>query len=359
LSVVVPCYNESATLAACVDRLRAIATSGLRLEIVIVNDASTDDSLEQARELEMRYPEIKVITHSLNQGKGAALRSGFESVTGDFVAVQDADLEYDPRDLVRLLEPLQAGDADVVFGSRYLSGGTHRVLEFWHSLGNRFLTLMSNLMTDLHLTDMETCYKVFKRDVIQSIEIEEDRFGFEPEVVAKIARLQLRLYEMGISYEGRGYAEGKKIGARDGLRALYCILKYNAQKPALPAELLVCLAMGVGMWLVDVVGFEVLQRIGFSSALSIPVAFAATVLANNRFATQIRFYPSARPRGRALRYRLVLLFFGAMDVIVTWGLSAGTTSVSSAKALVALLFPVLCFCSRRVLSDRPPPEGRA
>jgi dolichol-phosphate mannosyltransferase len=221
LSVVIPCYNETATLAQCVARVRAIASQDLAVEIVIVDDASTDDSLAAAGVLADRHPEIKVYSHEVNQGKGAALRTGFSKVAGDFVAVQDADLEYDPNDLVRLLEPLTAGKADVALGSRYLSTGPHRVLYFWHSVGNQFLTLISNIFTDLNLTDMETCYKVFKREVIQSIEIEEDRFGFEPEIVAKLADRRLRIYEMGISYDGRTYAEGKKIGISDAFRALF------------------------------------------------------------------------------------------------------------------------------------------
>ena len=227
LSVVIPCYNESATLEACVARVRAIASSSRSLEIVIVDDASSDDSLARANALSARHPEVRVVAHAINQGKGAALRSGFRHVTGRYVAIQDADLEYDPQDLIRLLEPLEAGKADAVLGSRFLSGGAHRVLYFWHSAGNRFLTLLSNVFTDLNLTDIETCYKVFRRDIIQSIRIEEDRFGFEPEITAKIAKLRCRIFEVGISYYGRTYEEGKKIGWRDGVRAMWCIARYN------------------------------------------------------------------------------------------------------------------------------------
>jgi dolichol-phosphate mannosyltransferase len=227
LSVVIPCYNEEKTLQACVDSVLAIADATLELELIVVDDCSADGSLAVARRLAERTPGLTVIHHPTNQGKGAALRTGFASATGDFVAVQDADREYDPQDLKKLLMPLRTGEADVVLGSRFLSAGYHRVLYFWHSLGNRFLTLLSNMLTDLNLTDMETCYKVFRREVIQSIAIEENRFGFEPEVVAKIAQMRLRIYEMGISYRGRTYAEGKKIGMKDGWRALYCILKYN------------------------------------------------------------------------------------------------------------------------------------
>ena len=201
-SIVIPCFNEEKTLKVCVERVMKIADESLFLEIIIVDDCSSDGSLSVARELESKHSEILVLHHEKNQGKGAALRTGFQKAIGDFVAVQDADLEYDPMDLKRLLVPLINGDADVVFGSRFLSYGVHRVLYFWHYLGNRFLTFMSNMFTDLNLTDMETCYKVFRREVIQGIQIRENRFGFEPEIVAKVAQMRLRIFEMGISYYG-------------------------------------------------------------------------------------------------------------------------------------------------------------
>ena len=232
LSVVIPCYNEESTLESCVQKVMQMATEDLKLELIIINDASSDKSLAIAHSLADQYPIIKVLNHEVNQGKGAALRTGFKHATGDFVVVQDADLEYDPMEIPGLLKPLIEGKADVVLGSRFLSGGTHRVLYFWHSLGNKFLTLLSNMFTDLNLTDMETCYKVFKREVIQSIDIKENRFGFEPEIVAKVAQRRLRIFEMGISYFGRTYEEGKKIGWKDGVRALYCIFRYNAPQSA-------------------------------------------------------------------------------------------------------------------------------
>ena len=223
LSLVIPCYNEEKTLEACVDKVLAIQDDTLALELIVVDDCSKDGSVAVAMRLRERVPGLVVLRHEKNQGKGAALRTGIKHASGDYVAIQDADLEYDPMDLKRLIVPLRNGDADVVLGSRFLSAGHHRVLYFWHSLGNKFLTLLSNMLTDLNLTDMETCYKVFRREVIQSIEIEENRFGFEPEVVAKIAQRRLRIYETGISYSGRTYAEGKKIGVKDGFRAVYCL----------------------------------------------------------------------------------------------------------------------------------------
>jgi glycosyltransferase involved in cell wall biosynthesis len=224
LSVVIPCYNEAATVERLIDAVRRAPWPDL--ELIVVDDGSSDGTralLEGA----LRPRIDRLLLHGQNRGKGAALRTGIQAATGDFVIVQDADLEYDPRDYPAVLAPLVDGRADVVYGSRFMGGAPHRVLYFWHSVGNGFLTLLSNMFTDLNLTDMETCYKAFRREVIQSIAIEEDRFGFEPEVTAKVARLGCRIYEVGISYSGRTYAEGKKIGFRDGLRAIWCILKYN------------------------------------------------------------------------------------------------------------------------------------
>ncbi|MDA2958076.1 MAG: glycosyltransferase family 2 protein [Ilumatobacteraceae bacterium] len=223
LSVVVPCFNEESTIATLVDQVLA---SPWVSEVVVVDDGSSDGSRDVLAGFS--DPRVTVVLHERNRGKGAALRTGFARATSDFVVVQDADLEYDPSEYGVLLEPLLDDRADVVFGSRFLSGRPHRVLYFWHSMGNRFLTLLSNMFTDLNLTDMETCYKCFRRPVIQSIQIEEDRFGFEPEITAKLARGKFRIYEVGISYSGRTYAEGKKIGWRDGVRAVYCIVRYSA-----------------------------------------------------------------------------------------------------------------------------------
>ena len=222
LSVVIPCYNEESTIQALV---ALVLKSPWVAEVIIVDDGSKDRSREILAA--MTDPKVHVVLHDVNQGKGAALRTGFAHATADFVIVQDADLEYDPSEYRLVLEPLLDDRADVVFGSRFLSGRPHRVLYFWHSLGNRFLTLMSNMFTDLNLTDMETCYKCFRREIIQSIVIEENRFGFEPEITAKLAKMRIRIYEVGISYSGRTYDEGKKIGWRDGIRAVYCIVRYS------------------------------------------------------------------------------------------------------------------------------------
>jgi len=227
LSIVIPCYNEIRTIEAIIQQICAVEFDfPCQREIIIVDDCSTDGTREYLQQIDGQNG-IRVILHSVNRGKGAALRTGFEHATGDILIIQDADLEYDPQEYPKLLKPILDGKADIVYGSRFIGGESHRVLYFWHSLGNRFLTFFSNMFTNLNLTDMEVCYKVFKRDVLDEITLREDRFGFEPEFTAKVARLGRPIYEVGISYYGRTYEEGKKISWRDGLRAVYVILKYG------------------------------------------------------------------------------------------------------------------------------------
>jgi glycosyltransferase involved in cell wall biosynthesis len=229
LSVIIPCYNEVDTIESLLQAVRRAPVE--QMELVVVDDGSTDGTREILQGLAQRNdPDLRILFHRANQGKGAALRTGFQTASGDICIVQDADLEYDPQEYPLVIGPIIENRADVVFGSRFQGGRPHRVVYFWHRMGNAFLTLLSNMFTDLNLTDMETCYKAFKREIIQSIQIRENRFGFEPEVTAKVARLRCRIYEVGISYYGRTYDEGKKIGWKDGVRAVWCILKYNLSR---------------------------------------------------------------------------------------------------------------------------------
>ncbi len=234
LSIVIPAYNEGKTIHLILDKVKSVQLiNGIQKEVIIVNDCSKDDTEAAILRYQSQNPDLNIqyFKHEVNQGKGAALHTGIQCATGDVVIIQDADLEYDPNEYNVLLKPIIDGFADVVYGSRFMGGRPHRILFFWHTIGNKFLTFLSNAMTNLNLTDMETCYKVFRRETIQSLKLQEKRFGFEPEVTAKISRIpKIRIYEVGISYYGRTYEEGKKIGAKDGFRAIYCILKYNLFK---------------------------------------------------------------------------------------------------------------------------------
>jgi glycosyltransferase involved in cell wall biosynthesis len=234
LSIVIPAYNEGRTIHHILNRVKAVSLLGnVQKEVIIVNDCSKDNTEEAILAYQAANPDLPITyyKHPVNQGKGAALHTGIKQATGEFVIIQDADLEYDPEEYNLLLKPLLADVADVVYGSRFIGGKPHRILFFWHSIGNKWLTVLSNMFTNLNLTDMETCYKAFKREIIQGLKLEEKRFGFEPEVTAKISRIpKVRVYEVGISYYGRTYEEGKKIGAKDGFRAIYCIVKYNLFK---------------------------------------------------------------------------------------------------------------------------------
>jgi|SRR6478736_153889 len=361
LSVVIPCYNEEKTLEACVGKVLEIADDDLELELIIVDDCSKDASRSVAAQLAERVQGLKLFQHQVNQGKGAALRTGITHATGDFVAIQDADLEYDPLDLKRLLLPLRKGEADVVLGSRFLTHGYHRVLYFWHSLGNRFLTLLSNMLTDLNLTDMETCYKVFRREVIQKIEIEENRFGFEPEVVAKIAQLRLRIYEMGISYRGRTYAEGKKIGVKDGIRALYCILKYNLHNAPWAIQFFFYIFIGGASAIVNLMLFLiVLPLIGVSAAALLAFFLAAAL--NYYLSVQILF----RRRAKWSSVTEILVFLAVVAVVSVVDLFSTRFLVSAgihpawAKTAATGIGLVLNFAGRRLLvfPERPRPDWR-
>lgn len=349
LSIVIPCYNESATLERCVNSVIGIQSGVFKLEIHIVDDASSDNSFEIAKKLSDLHTEIKVHRHQTNQGKGAALRTGFQHATGDFVAVQDADLEYDPVDLKRLIRPLIENKADVVLGSRFLSSETRRVLYYWHSVGNSFLTMLSNMMTDLNLSDMETCYKVFRREIIQSITIEENRFGFEPEIIAKIARMKIRIYEMGISYFGRTYDEGKKINWKDGVRALYCILRYNLHVTPAPIQFLMYLLIGGTAAVFNLGTFLIFRFFDVSPLVSASVAFISAACLNYILCIWILFRHEARWNAffELLVFSAVVICVGGLDVLTTSTLIGWHIPEVKAKALASGFVLFLNFIGRR------------
>jgi glycosyltransferase involved in cell wall biosynthesis len=351
LSIIIPCYNEERTLQECVHRVLAIQDETLVLELIIVDDCSKDKSLEIARGLVECSPELLLLQHEVNRGKGAALRTGIARATGDFVAIQDADLEYDPMDLKKLLIPLRSGDADVVLGSRFVSSEFRRVLYFWHSVANGFLTTLSNMLTDLNLTDMETCYKVFRREVIQSIQIEENRFGFEPEIVAKIAQMRLRVYETAISYRGRTYAEGKKIGMNDAWRALYCILKYNLPKAPLPVQFALYTCVAGLAAIVNFLCFGLLLGIGFGLTPSILAAFFIAAGVNYYLSITLVFRHRVRWNtiSEVLIYMAVIITVAIVDLGCTHGFVALGFNPPVAKIFSILIGLVLNFAGRRFI----------
>lgn len=353
LSLIVPCYNEESTLESIIARILAIQTAEVQLEIIIVDDCSRDRSLAIARELQGRHPEIKVAHHEVNQGKGAALRTGFLEATGDYVGIQDADMEYAPEYYHLMLEPLLAGKADVVFGSRYLRPDTRRVLYFWHTWMNKFLTHCSNMFTNLDITDMETCYKLFRREIIQRIapKLKENRFGFEPEVTAYVAEENCRVYECAVQYNPRSYEEGKKIGWKDGVWALYCIMHYGACNAPLPMQLILYFFIGASAALANLICFAVLLSCQAPLLWATAGSYLFAAAVNYALCILILFRHKARwsTAGELAMYILTLVSMGAVDCGITAGLVHGGVGALWSKGWASVVGFLGNFALRKYL----------
>ena len=329
LSLIVPCYNEETTLSDCVERILILKQQGINLEIIIVDDCSKDKSCEIAVQLAEKFAEVRLLRHQSNRGKGAAIRTGLLEATGEYIGIQDADLEYDPLQYRNLLRIMHEKNADVVYGSRYLRPSqARRVLYFWHSWMNKTLTFVSNMFTNLDLTDMETCYKLFKREIVQNIapSLKEDRFGFEPEITAKIALSCVRVYECAISYNPRSYEEGKKIGWKDGVRALYCIMHYSAHRAPLPMQILLYFFIGAAAALANIGCFIGLLTIGIYTGTAIASAFVFAAAVNYLLCIAILFRHKAywSTTGELIAYFAVVTTMGLFDyTATTWLLALG------------------------------------
>lgn len=322
LSLIIPCYNEQRSLESSVERALELAGDALAVQIVIVDDGSSDGSWQIAQGLASRNPAIVALRHERNRGKGAAVRTGIARASGDFIGIHDADLEYDPLQYRLLLTPILEDRADVVYGSRYLQPDRRRVLSYWHTWMNRTLTTVSNMFTDLDITDMETCYKLFRADVLKGLDLREDRFGFEPEVTAKIAQSQCRVYECAISYCPRTFEEGKKIDWKDGVHALYCILRYSSHCAPLPMQLLLYAVIGLICAIANIALFNLFGAIGLGNRMAIPGAFIVAAALNYGLCIAILFRHRARwsTMGELAAYLVTVTVMGLLDYAITAGM---------------------------------------
>jgi len=354
LSLIIPCYNEENTIENCIEKVRKInENQNFALELVVVNDCSTDKSAEKLSEISKKYPEIKIFTHEKNRGKGAALRTGLMAATGDYIGIQDADDEYNPLEYLEMLKPLLENKADVVYGSRYLKPDTRRVLYFWHTWMNKSLTMVSNMFTNLDITDMETCYKLFRKETIKQIVplLKEDRFGFEPEVTTKVSQGAYRVYETAISYSPRSYEEGKKIGWKDGVWALYCLFHYGAHTAPLPMQILIYLFIGGVSLLANMVFFV------FGNFLSIPInysiigSFILAAAVNYILCILILFRHNSRWKtpGELFLYIISVSFMCVLDFGLTRGLIALSCGLVLSKFIAAILGFIGNFVLRKFL----------
>lgn len=354
LSIIIPAYNEGSTIHLILDKIReVILVGGTGKEIIIVNDCSTDDTESAVLRYMNANPDmdIRYHRHEINMGKGAALHTGISMATGEYTVIQDADLEYDPQEYNDLLKPVLKGFADVVYGSRFMGGNPHRILFFWHTIGNRFLTSVSNMFTNLNLTDMETCYKLFDTKMLQSLKLKEKRFGFEPEVTGKISRIpKIRIYEVGISYYGRTYEEGKKIGWKDGVRALYCIFKYNAPYQKISLQFLIYLIIGGVSALFNLLLFLLLIKT-MSIGVSTVIAFYSAAVLNYILCVNFLFNKNARWKGlkEYIIYFLSITVIAAIDLGSTKGfINMGLAPVYS-KTIATAIGLALNFLIRKYL----------
>lgn len=353
LTLIIPCYNEAATIRQCVDRCMALKDHGVDLELLIVDDCSRDNSVEIIKELQTQYPEITLYRHERNMGKGAALRTGFMGASREYVGIQDADMEYNPLDYLELIKPLANNEADVVYGSRYLKKSPRRVLRFWHSFMNRNLTAFSNLFTNLDITDMETCYKLFRRDAIREFapQLHEDRFGFEPEITCLVGRSGRAMYECAIDYNPRSYDEGKKIGWKDGLAALYCILHYGAPYAPGPIQFLIYFFIGAFCAVANIAGFAILAGLGLPMVAAIVIAFILAALLNYLLCLAILFRHKSRwsGPGEIASYIAVIVIMCVADLAMTLGFTWLGCAPIVSKTLATIIGFVGNFLLRKYL----------